>query len=97
MPTNGSPKAGSGPCGGFGQWNQRSPRLNVRNGPFLEVTPKCLPSRMTRQASPLLLISAIDRMSPQNFLHGVRFTFAQYHRRALSRGLNIPEKIWQID
>lgn len=29
-----------GPCGGFGQWNQRSPRLNVRNGPFLEVIPK---------------------------------------------------------
>jgi hypothetical protein len=28
-----------GPCGGFDQRNQRSPRLNVRNGPFLEVTP----------------------------------------------------------
>jgi hypothetical protein len=40
-PTKGSPKADLGPCGGFGQWNQRSPRLNVRNGPFLLVTPRC--------------------------------------------------------
>jgi len=38
-PTKGSPKADFGPCGEFSQWNQRSPRFNVRNGPFLEVTP----------------------------------------------------------
>jgi len=36
-------------------------------------------------------------MSPQHFLHCVRLTFAQYHGRAFSRGLNVPEKIWQID
>src|SRR5258708_12365494 len=36
-------------------------------------------------------------MPPQYFLHRVRLTFAQYHGRALSRGLNVLEKIWQID
>jgi hypothetical protein len=39
MPTNGSPKAAFGPSGGLDQWNQRCRRLNVRNGPFLELTP----------------------------------------------------------
>jgi len=36
-------------------------------------------------------------MSPQHFLHCVQLIFAQYHGRALSRGLNVLEKIWQID
>jgi hypothetical protein len=36
-------------------------------------------------------------MSPQHFLHCVRLTFSQYHGRALSRGPNVLQKIWQID
>jgi hypothetical protein len=41
--------------------------------------------------------AAIDGMSPQHFPHCVRLAFAQYHGRVLSRGLNVLEKIWQID
>jgi hypothetical protein len=51
----------------------------------------------TRHSMSLLPISAIHGMSPKHFLHDVRLTFAQYHGRALSGGLNVLEKIWQID
>jgi len=41
-------KVGCRPCGRLGQWNQRSPRLNVRNGPFLR-SPQIAQSAGRRQ------------------------------------------------
>lgn len=51
----------------------------------------------TRASTSLLPISAIKGMSPKHFLDYVRLTLAQDHGRALSGGLNVLEKIWQID
>jgi hypothetical protein len=88
--------AGLGRYGGFDQWNERPTRLNVRNDPFLEVTPEGLVVGVPKRGG-LLFVPASDIAAVNNFRRAIAPLFTTSENMRVSSALYLfNDKGWSV-